>query len=614
MIIVFSGYNNRAVIAFLRVLERNSLQYSIIASGNHDFLFFTNYSRHIKAVRQNKDLNLDEMISLISNIKSIEQSVLIAPTNEYLNRFCLKYREELSKLNCYIPLVDSDIYSIVSDKYSFAQLCKKHGICIPEDISDFSNIDRIVVKPKTYISSDNHIYSPFVINSSLEYETFISSHDQNDFIFQEYIPGGESIYLLLYVMRNGEIYSFSQKNLCQQAGGKSITSACGSNYHLSEDNVSKYVDILKDIGFHGLIMIEIRLYNGKEFMIEANPRFWGPSQLFVDAHKNFFECLLYEYGYIEKINDFLNDDPGFITYYWNGGMGDQNFPNEKLKWHSDGKNIFMNNINDFMENEIYKRNDTMDIYYIEKLKNLYLQSSKHSQYQSLPHSLMKYFASQDLPIHSRFEDERSKYIYSNIDVKNKKVLDIGGNTGFFTFSSYDLGASEVDYYEGNKTHAEFVRVASDLIKASKINVFPEYYRFDKNNKTIYDVVFNLNVLHHLGDDFGVEKNIDNAKKSIIQYLNNMSYYARLMVFQMGFNWMGNRNLCLFDRGLKKEMIDFIKEGCNTNWNIVSIGIAEKDSDQHVIYNNINSSNILRNDSYGEFLNRPIFIMKSRNLL
>ena len=36
-------------------------------------------------------------------------------------------------------------------------------------------------------------------------------------------------------------------------------------------------------------------------MIEANPRFWGPSQLFVDAGFNLFESFLFDYNIIETL-------------------------------------------------------------------------------------------------------------------------------------------------------------------------------------------------------------------------------------------------------------------------------------------------------------------------
>ena len=127
----------------------------------------------------------------------------------------------------------------------------------------------------------------------------------------------------------------------------------------------------------------------------------------------------------------------------------------------------------------------------------------------------------------------------------------------------------------------------------------------------YDVVFLLNVLHHLGDDYGDKTlSIDMAKELMITQLNTMVNKTSYIVFQLGFNWKGNRNICLFNNGTKAEMIDFIKTGTKNFWDIIDIGIAEG-SKQHTEYFDVNKINIERKDSLGEFLNRPLFIMKSK---
>lgn len=86
-----------------------------------------------------------------------------------------------------------------------------------------------------------------------------------------------------------------------------------------------------------------------------------------------------------------------------------------------------------------------------------------------------------------------------------------------------------------------------------------------------------------------------------------------MAFQMGFNWMGNKNTCLFTNGTKAELIDYVKAGCQDAWDILAIGIAVNDPQGHIVYQDLNGENIHRNDALGEFLNRPLFIMKSKKM-
>ena len=247
----------------------------------------------------------------------------------------------------------------------------------------------------------------------------------------------------------------------------------------------------------------------------------------------------------------------------------------------------------------------------ERLKELYNRNSKHSNYQLLHASIAKQISVDSIRVNSRYEQERLAYISGNVELAGKKVLDIGGNTGFFTFSALELGALSVDYFEGNKSHAEFVELSVRLLGVgNKISVNPRYYDFS-SCESRYDVVFLLNVIHHYGDDYGDGRvNMDQAKSCMLEQLNKLSGVTDTLVFQMGFCWQGDVNKPLFARGSKEEMIDFIQQGTGDVWETVKIGIAERRR-EGIVYTNLSDENIGRDDSLGEFLNRPIFIMKSR---
>lgn len=253
-----------------------------------------------------------------------------------------------------------------------------------------------------------------------------------------------------------------------------------------------------------------------------------------------------------------------------------------------------------------------------KLKNMYCEKSKHSNYQILSKKLRGKIGAIDTDVKNNYEYERLEYILRKIDIKNKRILDIGGNTGFFTFEMINNGASFVHYYEGNKTHAEFVRLSSEVLDVkNKIKITNKYFSFDRKDKLEegkYDIVFLLNVLHHIGDDYGDDKiSKDMAKKGIISQLNSLSEITNILIFQLGFNWKGNRNIGLFKNGTKKEVIDYITNRTKSNWKITEIGIPQLLQNK-IKYCDLNNSNIERDDKLGEFLNRPIFIMESRRYL
>lgn len=245
----------------------------------------------------------------------------------------------------------------------------------------------------------------------------------------------------------------------------------------------------------------------------------------------------------------------------------------------------------------------------DELKSLYLQSSKHSSYQILPQELADILEIKEDDILSTYENERFDFICKNISLKGKNILDIGGNTGYFTFESVKQGCRHVDYYEGNPLHAEFVCKAKPLFHGADIDVHPDYYLFHEKQKK-YDVAFCLNVVHHLGDDFFSTGDMELAKTKMTDCINQLAYVTEYLVFQMGFNWCGDRNRCLFENGTKKEMERFMTEGTDKFWTIADIGIAEKKA-EGIIYSQLNEENNVRVDQLGEFLNRPLFIMKSK---
>ena len=248
----------------------------------------------------------------------------------------------------------------------------------------------------------------------------------------------------------------------------------------------------------------------------------------------------------------------------------------------------------------------------KELIDLYNKKTKHSNYQDMPKCLDFLNKEKKSPAIKRFERERMKFLLDNLDFNGKNILDVGGNTGFFSFESIRAGANKVFFIEGDKNHFEFVNKAKDIL-GKDIHTCNMYFNFYDNLlfKEKIDIVFLLNVVHHLGDDFG-DKNfsLDQAKIEIskaIKYFNNKAEY---LIFQMGFCWKGDRNLPIFKKGTKEEMINFIKESISDNWEIFGVGVAEDSGNNLTEYNFLNNINIKRDDSLGEFRNRPIFILKS----
>jgi predicted ATP-grasp superfamily ATP-dependent carboligase len=361
LVTIFSGYNDRAVVSFLRTLEKNKIDYAIIARDKKDLIFKTVYSDKIVLIRQNRYLDLDlisQYIKIIRNKLRVAQC-FIAPSTEALNRFLQKERAELEKMNVIVPLVDADTYVSVSDKKMFGEICRKNGILVPNEYESIADTTfPFVAKPRKYITPNGSIYTPLLIFNDKQKLSFLEECDPSDFYFQEYVEG-RSIYLLYYFHRNGRLFKFSQENIIQQPDGKSIVAAVSSDFHNTAESV-KYEQLFRRIGFYGLVMVELKANEEGNLMIEANPRFWGPSQLFVDAGMNFFEAFLHDYDFMNIAPTFRN--PQKTKYFWFGGVQNTYHYNKKLSFHKRTEMDFLMYLNAWIRHDVYKRPDTLEVF------------------------------------------------------------------------------------------------------------------------------------------------------------------------------------------------------------------------------------------------------------
>lgn len=248
------------------------------------------------------------------------------------------------------------------------------------------------------------------------------------------------------------------------------------------------------------------------------------------------------------------------------------------------------------------------------LLDLYQRTSKHSNYQVLSDTLAPLLGNDAVSVRSRHERERLAYLLSKVPVEGLHVADIGGNTGYFSFELLARGARRVDYFEGNAAHRDFVSAAADRLGlADRLHTHQRYVAFEAGELPPVDCTLLLNVLHHLGDDFGdpaLAK--EAARQRMLQCLATLARTSRTAVFQLGFNWKGDRQQPLFAGGTKAEMIAFIEQGIAADWEVVTIGVAERDGNQ-TVFRDLCDRNLARDDTLGEFLNRPIFILRSRHL-
>lgn len=252
-----------------------------------------------------------------------------------------------------------------------------------------------------------------------------------------------------------------------------------------------------------------------------------------------------------------------------------------------------------------------DALQLQSILRQHQRAEKHIGYHILPERFNALLDAEHRNSYTFFERERFDFFCQHVNFREKRVIDIGCNIGYFLFGALDQGAAQVTGFEGKESCGSFLQAAIRRAGVSeRFAFFNEYFRFDAGSMP-HDVGILLNVLHHLGDDFGSAPDITAAKQQMLQQLNGLATSIGTLIFQMGFNWQGNRHACLFEQGTKAEMIDFLREGTRAHWNLRAIGVAVRGGNA-IRYEILNQNNIRRDDSLGEFLNRPVFILDSKH--
>jgi predicted ATP-grasp superfamily ATP-dependent carboligase len=360
-VLIFSGYNSRAIISFCRYANEVNIPFYIVAINHDDPILLTEYKKNIIKVRESSHLSVDEICSLARLIQEEGKfsKVFILPTSEYLNRFLLKHQLLFFDNNIHFGLCDKMIYELISDKFSFGKICVENKINIPEEFDTRPNYYPFVIKPKKYFTSDLKVSDkPSIITNKIDFEDYMQGKDIEDYYYQTYVEG-KSYYLLYYITKSQTYSVFSHENLIQQPDGGSMILCRSTRIH--ENSISKqFAELLINLGFNGLIMIEVKLFEGEFYMIEANPRIWGPSQLILDSGMNLWDYFALENGLINNLPE-RNYSEG-KWYFWSAGFS--NLKKSVVTYDININDFFME-YSKILNSEIYLREDTINIYNIE---------------------------------------------------------------------------------------------------------------------------------------------------------------------------------------------------------------------------------------------------------
>lgn len=248
---------------------------------------------------------------------------------------------------------------------------------------------------------------------------------------------------------------------------------------------------------------------------------------------------------------------------------------------------------------------------LNELRSLALAHSKHADYQLL-HPRVAALFGDDVPgARGRHEAQRWSVMQATTPMRGKRVWDIGANTGYFSMAALAAGAQHVLSQEGQRAHAEFVfRCAQALGAQDRLRVAPSYCTFEAAAQ-VHDITLCLNVLHHLGDDFG-DPSLDMAAAmtAMCRALAALARQTRELWLQLGYNWKGDVRHPLFAGGTKQAQLAFVHEACAADWLTPEVWVFDPRSAQ---FEPPTPETLARLDQVGEFLNRPLIRLTSRRI-
>ena len=625
-VLLLSGYNQRAVIAFLRVCTKYNIPFYIIASGKDDSILNTIYKDKVAYIREENDItNIITAIAVIKEKYTI-QDLYFIPSTEYLNRFLLLNKQKLRAMNVHIPLVDNELYHKISDKSTFYQMCCEHGIPVPTIYQDIEGASfPCYLKSKTY---EGYLGKPIKLKDKQSFYN-IPENVRNDMFIEQSIEGN-SYYLLYYFRKDGTYLKFSQRNIIQQKHGGSICLATTSNLHDTEIT-KKYVNMFIAEGFHGLVMVEVKEFDGIYYMIEANPRLWGPSQFFVDACVPFFEEYLKDMGFSIEDRNGVSEDSKILYYYWENGIIDLDLD---VTYYNYAKDRFIRDYPLFKKDEIYRRSDTMNINHSKKIStetkeriiNYYSDGSKHSNYQNFPT-----FVSDAIGITAKIDEnwrgdsKRYEFITDKIAFQPGNIVgDVGANTGRFCLDFANTNPlTKFIAIEINEYNANFIKMIREIFDINNIEVINKSAGLrELVDLPDFDIAFHMNVLHHSGVDFDKDlvQNLSELKDYIIQYLSALREKCKTVIFQLGYNWGGNKSNPIVPPDNIIEMINYQKDlFSKSGYCIKNMGLYHFEKKVYIDVDSTLSDNGLQIfvDNFSmlknsEFYKRPLFILERDN--
>ncbi len=326
-IIICADLNLRATIAAVRALRSEDVEIIIGISGYiSGFLSIPGLLGNLIKIKQfwfyNAKTEDNFVASLMGLGVELKAPAVFFPMGEKVLRWAVKNKELLKSSKILVPNHDFKLYEKISNKYSFIKICEKFRLDVPDELGELPKKFSFpyVVKARKIVWGDDQVLEAPILVKSLRVHQAIVKRKLIDVehIVQPYIDGPSFYYCALY--NAGSIsLRFIQQTLVQQPGGKSVICAIPSQ--IPAEVYIKIDKLFQSIQWSGALMVELKFFKGKYYVIECNPRLWGPLQCAIDNGIN-FPLTLYKMMCAEQIDYQFTLKNTKYAYLWLWGFLD----------------------------------------------------------------------------------------------------------------------------------------------------------------------------------------------------------------------------------------------------------------------------------------------------
>jgi predicted ATP-grasp superfamily ATP-dependent carboligase len=281
-------------LSMLRTFENSGIPTCVIGSDPHDIKFYSRYCQQKKIIAHHVSEPEKALEDLVVLGKTFSTKPVLFFDNDQFELFVSKHRNLLGEYYHFL-LPPHELLESLVQKTRFASLAQRWEFPIPKTVSsdEIKTSDALLqrVTPPCFFKPKNSINwkkSEMIAERKKPYKGILANdraavdrvYDQfknfgNDFIVQEYIPGGDD-----------SIYSFHgyfdrHSNLLACFAGRKIRNyprEYGQSTYLELTKEPEVIrlgeELLKRIDFVGLVKIDFKkdLRTNQFYLLEVNPR------------------------------------------------------------------------------------------------------------------------------------------------------------------------------------------------------------------------------------------------------------------------------------------------------------------------------------------------------